>query len=261
MSYEDRPSLLASVNEKFAPNAEEDPELPRYSDVIRAVDVPGTPDMVEKRLLPLHDWKDLELERLSQFCLPPWDERTADRGCQMAIRPERPEFSTVLQTPLGQTPPNQVWMHTMQHIQNTILGGGMLESFLRDLPEEPATSSAGNTSPPSDSQLCRGNFQKVLGAVSIILYDKQLQQGPPATVKALDLSDRLKASAKLNSWRFTYDEWIEVSGLSAMVFQHMLLVDYGMEAPPVHLKIHGSDIKGEQRRIELLWTLLTTQGD
>ncbi|KAK2760092.1 hypothetical protein CKAH01_16588 [Colletotrichum kahawae] len=152
-----------------------------------------------KSLPPLHDLEDLELEKLSQLCLPRWDSREIWRQESSAIRPERFEYAALLRKP-----PSLAWKRAMQQLHSGFYHGRPLEE----------------TIPFSEPYINR----PFLGAMSIILYDIQLQKESQADILP-DVELRLQYNSKMSTWR-------------DLILMHMLLVDYGMVAPP--MRVHDS---------------------
>lgn len=112
----------------------------------------SSPFIEGKPLPPLHEWEDLELEKLSQLCLPRWDSREVWRTDSSAIRPERFEYTAMLGRP-----PSQAWKRAMQQLHSGFCHGRRLEEAM----------------PFSQPSISKPFF----GAVSIIIYDIQLQKG------------------------------------------------------------------------------------
>ncbi|KAH0419905.1 hypothetical protein CcaCcLH18_14257 [Colletotrichum camelliae] len=169
-----------------------------------------------KLLPPLHELEDLELEKLSQLCLPRWDSREIWRQESSAIRPERFEYAALLRKP-----PSLAWKRAMQQLHSGFYHGRPLEE----------------TMPFSQPYINR----PFLGAMSIILYDIQLQKESQADVLP-DFELRLQYNSKKSTWRdlilMVRQSKTHFRNTARSIFEHMLLVDYGMVVPP--MRVHDS---------------------
>ncbi|EQB59222.1 hypothetical protein CGLO_00439 [Colletotrichum gloeosporioides Cg-14] len=186
-----------------------------------------------KPLPPLHELEDLELERLSQLCLPRWDSREFWRKRSKAIRPERVEYAALLRKS-----PSQAWKRAMQQLQS---------GFCRSRPLEKAIPF----SQPSINK-------PFLGAMSIILYDIQLQTGSQGNTLAYSqtpyqINSRLATLHDLICMVNQSNTYLSLTAHS--VFEHMLLVDYGMEAPPVRVYRPFADKKAENDMWKCDWPM------
>jgi hypothetical protein len=77
--------------------------------------------MAARQIMPIDD--DIDLGRLSQLCLPCWD----DGKNTGALLPDRPEYGMLMQAPV---PPNARWTRVLRQLQAAICVEG--ESSLND---------------------------------------------------------------------------------------------------------------------------------
>lgn len=147
---------------------------------------------------------DDDLQRLGQLCLPRWDDRMDTRS----IRPERPGYSM-----LTQSAPNSKWLRVLEHIRLAICRGGeaSMDTFLDQLDAK-------------DDPDCTA--KPVLGVIAAILYDQE-SSGVPiqgSVAIGLDITPAMSSSF-----------W--VASAIGPLFEHMLLIDYGIGTYPIQLRV------------------------
>ncbi|KAJ9143294.1 hypothetical protein NKR23_g6667 [Pleurostoma richardsiae] len=140
---------------------------------------------------------DLKIQRLNQLCLPDWDRRIR-RAKTRALRPERPEFAIVKQSPA-----NPKWMRALRQIEKGI---GPLNLYIKEM---------------GGYAYLKLRMKPVLRSVAVILYDRECSGRPMEEVSETRLEDIPEVGGR------------KLRSLVKPLLEHMLLVDYGVGVYPL----------------------------
>jgi len=158
-----------------------------------------------------------DLQRLSQLCLPSWDNRIKT----LALRPERPEYAI-----LTVHPQDTKWVQVLEYLERDIcyrLHG------LTTLYPKPSVGRYLDTL--GYLHTLAPNLRSSLQAIAAILYDQECS----GYVRDLEMPRIEKASERepTTSFRQFYPSPKKLfrfgKRLLGRLFEHMLLVDYGID--------------------------------
>ena len=159
---------------------------------------------------------DLDLQRLNQLCLPHWDKRIKT----FTLRPERPEYAVLMQAP-----PNEKWIRVLQRLRRVKCSAKIQKEFRfnGELTVCLFLDKAGRFA------VYGLNLTAALQFTAAILYDQE------CSGRARNLEEPyvgIKEEAKFNSLirqfrRHPY--MLEMRGIFTYLFEHMLLIDYGID--------------------------------
>lgn len=163
---------------------------------------------------------ELELQRVNQLCLPSWDGRINS----VVLRPERPEYAIRMGTP-----PNDNWIRVLQRLGQELKLCADVQKLAPDA---------------EDLSLCQFvdkativgvwclNLTAALQFTAVILYDQEcsgsvrdLEESCPGNEEDPEPEDHCSIPQFCPGWMYNMRDIIRP------LFEHMLLIDYGIEQP------------------------------
>ncbi|KAF7562736.1 hypothetical protein G7046_g1404 [Stylonectria norvegica] len=161
---------------------------------------------------------ELELQRLNQLCLPPWDKRIKSR----TLRPERPEYAMYTGTP-----PNERWARVLKYIYENIAKDGI---WFRDNLLQKVLGFHG--------RMHGGGMQ----ALAAILYQKEAAFGSEKKERSSEAAPSFKSleNQKFLSLYLMRHQARDTRSCIKPLLQRMVFVDYGLGDYTVRFSEPGS---------------------